>query len=114
MMAFWIVKTPETSSVSAPKFSVNQPQVLYESTTLRDFKAWKKQWDDYYLSTRLDGMRTREQLATLQNCLTPGMKSVLKNAIDIDFTSDMLSVDNNVPQHRNTSTRTVPHHPRSG
>ena len=43
--------TPETSSVSAPKFSVKQPPVLSESMTLRDFKAWREQWDDYYLIT---------------------------------------------------------------
>ena len=39
-------------------------------------------------------MRAREQLATLRNCLTLGMRSVLKNAIDINFTSDMLSIEN--------------------
>ena len=42
---------PETSSLSAPKFSVEQPPVLSESPTLRDFKAWREQWDDYYLIT---------------------------------------------------------------
>ena len=45
-------------------------------------------------SSRLDCMRACEQLATLWNCMTLGMKSVLKNAIDIDLASDMLSVKN--------------------
>ena len=39
-------------------------------------------------------MQGREQLATLQKCLTLGIRSVLNNAIDIDFTSDMLSDEN--------------------
>ena len=43
--------TPKTSSVSAPKISVKQPPVLSESMTLPNFKAWRKQWDDYYLIT---------------------------------------------------------------
>jgi len=57
--------------------------MLNENISFRQFNSWREQWKDYALIIPLTDMAMEVQLATLRNCLSIPMRSMLKKAMEL-------------------------------
>ena len=57
--------------------------MLNENISLRELNSRREQWNDYVLVVRLMDVAVEEHLATLRNCLSIQMRSVLNNAVEL-------------------------------
>ena len=91
------VTTPQvTPTTSLPKAAVQPPPALLQDVTLRQFKDWKQQWDDYAIMVDLHSLPQPKQLVQLRSSLSAEMRRTLEVSLGVapDSTLTLMEVMN--------------------
>ena len=103
---FWTqVKSALRKSLPSPP----PPPKLTPDTSLRDFRAWKATWEDYFELSNGPRLTNSHQLALLRTCLSPDMRATLGQTIPArdNLTDQLDEIAGHFRQQRNVALHRV-------
>ena len=75
--------SPVSPKPSLPKAAVQPPTALLQDVTLRQFKEWKQQWEDYAVMVDLHSLPQPKQLVQLRASLSVEMRRTLEVSLGV-------------------------------